>query len=100
MAYPATKALKGTLDVEQTGWTSKKVTESGAGSTHTVKATGGKIAMLLVEGAQNVTLKDDTTDLWAAVNNTSVDWSRCPLVAETSIKLTFGGATSAWIVYM
>ncbi len=93
------KKIVDSVEVEQAGWISKKITDSDGGGVHTVKDSAGKVAMLLVEGAQDVTLRDDDTAIWAAVNNDSVDWSRCPLTAETSIKLLFGGETSAWIVY-
>ncbi len=81
-----------------TGWKSGKITAAGA-ETKTVKATAGKVAMLFVTSAQNVTLKDDTTEMWGAVNNTTVDWSGCPIQCNTSIKLTFGAAADAWIIY-
>jgi hypothetical protein len=82
----------------QQGWTSELITASGAG-TETVKATAGKVAYLKVNGAYDVTLKDDITAKWGAVNNTSQDWSFCPIQCGTSIKLTFSGAGSAWIIY-
>ena len=82
----------------QQGWTAELITASGAG-TETVKATAGKVAMLKVNGAYDVTLKDNATAKWAVVNNTTQDWSNCPIQCDTSIKLTFSGAGSAWIVY-
>ncbi len=81
-----------------TGWKSEKITATGA-ETKTVKATAGKVAMLFVTSAQNVTLKDATTEMWGAVNNTTFDWSGCPIQCNTSIKLTFGAAADAWIIY-
>ncbi len=87
------------IGIEQAGWTSERFTEASAPDTQVVKSDAGKVAMLLVEDAEDVTLKDGTTDLWDAVNNDSVDWSRCPLTAETNITLHFAGNTSAWIVY-
>ena len=80
------------------GWKSEKIEGSGA-ETKTVKTSAGIVAMLYVTSAQNVTLKDDTTEMWGAVNNTTVDWSGCPIQCNTSIKLTFGAAADAWIVY-
>ncbi len=87
------------IGIEQAGWISKKITDSDGGGVHEVKASAGKVAMLLVEGAEDVTLRDDDDPLWAAVNNDSVDWSRVPLTAETSIKLHFASQATAWIVY-
>ena len=80
------------------GWTSEKVTAGGA-ETKTVKATAGRVAMLYVTSAVDVTLKDNTTEKWGVVNNTTVDWSNSPIQCNTSIKLTFGAAADAWIVY-
>ena len=80
------------------GWASKLITAAGA-ETKAVKATGGKVAVLLVNGAYDVTIKDGETAKWAAVNNTTLDLSRCPLQLGTSINLTFSGAGSAWIIY-
>ena len=80
------------------GWTSEKVT-AGSAETKTVKATAGRVAMLYVTSAVDVTLKDNTTDKWEAVNDTTQDWSACPIQCNTSIQLAFGGAADAWIVY-
>ena len=80
------------------GWTSELITASGAG-TETVKASAGKVAYIKVNGVYDVTLKDDTTAKWAVVNNASIDLSGCPIACDTSIKLTFGGAGNAWIIY-
>lgn len=80
------------------GWTSEKITATGA-ETKTVKSTAGKVAMLNVVDAEDVTLKDNDTAVWEVVNNATVDWSNCPIQCDTSIKLTFGGAADAWIVY-
>ncbi|KNY26330.1 hypothetical protein [Pseudobacteroides cellulosolvens] len=80
------------------GWTSVLITATAA-ETKTVKTSAGKVAKILVNGNYNVTLNDDTTAKWAAINNTSVDFSNCPIKCDTSIKLTFSGAGSAWIVY-
>ena len=90
-----TELLEG---VYGSGWKSEKITAAGA-ETKTVKATAGKVAMLYVTSAQDVTLKDNTVEKWGAVNNTTVDWSACPIQCSTSIKLTFGAAADAWIVY-
>jgi hypothetical protein len=80
------------------GWISELITASGAG-TETVKATKGKVAYIKVNGVYDVTLKDDTTAKWATLSNTSQDFSFCPIACNTSIKLTFGGAGNAWIIY-
>jgi hypothetical protein len=84
-------------NVEQ-GWTSELITAAGA-ETKTVKTSAGKVAYLKVNGAYDVTMKDNDTAKWAAVNNTHVDLSGCPIAFGTSIKLTFGGAGNAWIIY-
>ena len=82
----------------ETGWTSELITASGAG-TETVKATQGKVAYIKVNGVYDVTLKDDTTAKWAVLSNAEQDFSFCPINCGTSIKLTFGGAGNAWIIY-
>lgn len=86
------------LENAHSGWISELITASGA-ETKTVLADAGMVALIKVNGAYDVTLKDDTTAKWAAVNNTSLDVSACPIACNTSIKLTFGGAGSAWVVY-
>jgi hypothetical protein len=80
------------------GWMSELITADGA-ETKAVKATAGKVALLKVNGAYDVTIKDGATAKWAAVNNASLDVSACPIQCDTSINLTFGGAGSAWIIY-
>jgi hypothetical protein len=80
------------------GWESVLVTATGA-ETKTVKSSSGKVARLLVNGNYNVTINDDTTAKWAVINNTSIDFSNSPIKCGTSIKLTFSGAGSAWIIY-
>jgi len=80
------------------GWSSELVEATGA-ETKTVKSSAGKVAYLKVNGVYDVTIKDDTTAKWAAVNNASIDLSGCPIQCNTSIKLTFSGSGSAWIVY-
>ncbi len=82
----------------ETGWTSELITAAGAGD-EAVKATRGKVAYILVNGAYNVTLKDDSTAKWAVLNNTSIDLTGAPIECSTNITLTFGGAGSAWIIY-
>jgi hypothetical protein len=84
-------------NIEQ-GWTCTKITASGA-EVKTVKATPGKVAMILVTSAVNVTPKDHETAKWEVVNNTTLDWSASPVTFNTSIKLDFAGAASAWIIY-
>lgn len=90
-----TEILENQLDK---GWTSLLITASGA-TTETVKAAKGKVAYIKVNGAYDVTLKDNTTAKWVAINNTSLDFSNCPIQCDTSIKLTFGAAGSAWVIY-
>lgn len=85
-------------DNVQEGWTSEKITATGS-ETKTVKSSPGKVAMIYVADAEDVTLKDDDTAKWEAINNTSQDFSNCPIQCDTSIKLTFGGAADAWIIY-
>jgi len=85
-------------DNMQEGWTSELITASGAG-TEIVKTTAGKVAYIKVNGVYDVTLKDDATAKWAVLSNTSQDFSFCPIACNTSIKLTFGGAGNAWIIY-
>jgi predicted methyltransferase len=81
------------------GWTSVLITAPAGTLTQTVKSTAGKVAYLKVNGAYGVTLKDNTTAKWEEINNTYIDFSNCPIQFSTSIKLTFGGAGSAWIIY-
>jgi len=90
-----TEILENNLDK---GWNSVLVTASGT-TIETVKSIAGKVARILVNGAYDVTLKDNTTAKWAVINNTGIDFSNSPIQCNTSIKLTFGGAGSAWIVY-
>ena len=80
------------------GWVSELITAAGA-TTETVKATAGKVAYIKVNGVYDVTLKDNATAKWAVVNNASLDIGSSPIACNTSIKLTFGGAGSAWIIY-
>lgn len=80
------------------GWTSVLITASGAG-TETVKATAGKVGYIKVNGTYDVTLKDDTTAKWAVLSNTAQSFASIPIACDTSIKLTFGGAGNAWIIY-
>ncbi len=80
------------------GWKTDLITASGA-ETKTVKAAPGKVACVKANGAYDVTLKDDATAKFAVVNNALLDLSGCPIQCDTSIKLTFGGAGSAWIIY-
>lgn len=80
------------------GWTAEKITGAGV-EVKTVKTTKGKVARIYVTSAINVTLRDNTTDKWSAINNTTVDFSNCPIQCNTSIKLSFSGAGDAWIIY-
>lgn len=80
------------------GWTSELITAIGA-EVKAVKATRGKVAQIKVNGAYNVTLKDNATAKWAVLNNEAKDFSNCPIECATSINLDFGGAGSAWIIY-
>jgi len=86
------------LEGVNSGWTSALITAAGA-ETKAVLATPGKVALIKVNGAYDATIKDGTTAKWAAVNNTSLDVSACPIACLTSINLTFGGAGSAWVIF-
>ena len=90
-----TEILENNMDK---GWTSELITAAGA-TTETVKLSAGKVAYIKVNGAYDVTLKDDVTAKWSAVNNTSLDIGSSPIAFNTSIKLTFGAAGSAWVIY-
>lgn len=82
------------------GWTALKVTASGA-ETKTVKATAGKVARIKVlDGAISVTPVSGSTAMWDALTNAAeLDLTGTPMSFPTSIKLTFSGAGSAWILY-
>lgn len=86
------------IENSNSGWDSVLITAAGA-ATEIVLNAPGKVALLKVNGAYDVTLKDDSSAKWAAVNNSTLDVSGCPIFCNASIKLTFGGAGSAWIVY-
>lgn len=80
------------------GWTAQKITAGGA-ETVTVVEGAGKLGRLLVLDAVAVTPYDDTTAIWDAVNDADFDTSSTPVNFATSLKLVFGGAGSAWVIY-
>jgi len=90
-----TEILKDNIE---NGWNSVLITAAGAGD-ETVKGSAGKVGYIKVNGAYDVTLKDDTTAKWAVINNASQDFSATPIACDTSIVLTFGGAGNAWVIY-
>jgi len=88
------------LESEILGWTAAKITAAGA-ETKTVKATGGKVArIIVVTGVITVTPVDGSTAAWSALTSASeLNLTGTPMKFSTSIKLTFSDAGDAWILY-
>lgn len=86
--------VKSQPEADPSGWTWKKVDAAGAG-TETVKATPGKVAAMIANAAETITLVDGAVACWKQGAYSQPQ----PIACLTSIKITFGGAGSAWILY-
>jgi hypothetical protein len=86
-----------------TGWTAELITATGA-ETVTVKATAGKVARIkVVDAVITVTPINGSNAMWAALTNAAeldlTGLTGTPMAFDTSIKLTFSAAGTAWILY-
>jgi hypothetical protein len=82
-------------DVNPAGWTWAKVTAAAEGDV-TVKASAGKVAMLVNDSTATIMLKDGANQAWKAGEFIGYG---CPLKCLTSIVVNFSAAGTAWILY-
>jgi len=82
------------------GYTAVLITATGA-QIKTVKATAGKVARIqVVDAIITVTPTDGSTAAWSALTSAAeLDLGGTPMQFNTSIKLSFSAAGTAWILY-
>ncbi len=88
------------MEAEFAGWTADKVSAASA-MTVTVYTGRCTLAWLRVlTGAITVIPKDNATALFDEVTSAAdLNLSFCPLKVGTSIKLTFSGAGTVWVIH-